>query len=783
MLQLSDALAKLEPTLQRGVTVAAEKYGEEEYAKGEAEFWANREKWNALIRAGQIPEGVSPYYQRGLQRAALKQHAGDFYAQTHASFYGPEGMEARTSNDPKVMQKFLNDQREKYHGENLSKFSALDMQEVFNPAMEATFKTMQQTHASYRVAENEKEYEALTTANIESALTRNLQQIQKTDSDEVRAQWMAQAAREANDYLYNPDTGFVANSGKPHRGNEILIDTIATLISKTGDMSYGEVLKYVTNKDGAPIAKTQYAMAKIDAAEMHVIEKNMKYDHFNEWKRGLQYSHFQEMRGYEEAQRSDERWAREKENMQRTDSAYDDTKKVKTLARRIFEGLRQEDAKKGVAIIDEALEIMEIVDPEKAKEWRSTVHTITNQKSDYPDDPMTVAQLRLDMSQDPLGFNVGRLKDAVHDKLLKPSTYMQMMDDLERNQGDADHPLMKQREFKEMLEDVRRGSIRNAGDEYGAEGRLRAANATEMFRDLAVEWLEANPNKSHAAFRNYMRLQIPDVLERSNPEYGATMQGNRETQETKGKEIQRDAAIENRQRELDEQDAREAKEAPARAKAKQEQEVKQRDQREREELEGNIRRYKFSGERTSEGRKIMKDEKGNIATERTVTVTDKRINDGRPTNIPTIYNGNFFTEKEAIEIIAKNKGVDPDTGHKLKGYYSINDAVIAARERSNRLGKAYGQGEGGGGNEKLSPKNFGTLIKRDERDQILEMTKRVLNAGTTEKPASEPELKELLVKILGPYYEKNRQSPTEMSKDVDDFMRELLKSKQLKKDK
>jgi hypothetical protein len=373
------------------------------------------------------------------------------------------------------------------------------------------------------------------------------------------------------------------------------------------------------------------------------------------------------------------------------------------------------------------------------------------------------------------------LKQAVHDKLLKPSTYMQMMDDLERNQSDGDNPYMKQREFKEMLEDVRRGALRNANDEYGAEGRLRAASATEMFRDLALEWIEANPQKSMASFRNYMRSQVQDVLERSNSEYGAEQSKQRENNEKAGRQIQQLTSADVKQKELDKQDAEDAKQAPARAKEKQAQERQQRDQRERDELESNVRRYKFSGERTSEGRKIMKDEKGNIATEKTVTVTDPRINDGRPTNIPTIYNGNFFTEKEAIEVIVRNKGVDPDTGHKLKGYYSINDAVIAARERSNRLGKEYGQGEVK--SEKLSPKNFGTLIKREERDEILEMTKRVLNAGTTEKPASEPELKDLLVKILGPYYEKNRQSPTEMSKDVEAFMRELLKSKQLKKDK
>jgi hypothetical protein len=300
-----------------------------------------------------------------------------------------------------------------------------------------------------------------------------------------------------------------------------------------------------------------------------------------------------------------------------------------------------------------------------------------------------------------------------------------------------------------------------------------------MFRDLAVEWLEANPNKSHAAFRNYMRQQIPDVLERSNPEYGADQQRNREQQEKKGKEIQRDAAIENRQKELDEQDAREAKEAPARAKAKQEQEVKERDQRERTELESNIRRYKFSGERTSEGRKIMKDAEGNIATERTVTVTDKRINDGRPTNIPTIYNGNFFTEKEAIEIIARNKGVDPDTGHKLKGYYSINDAVIAARERSNRLGKEYGKGESDSGKEKITPNHLRTLLTAEHKKEIGELKKRVENPGT-EKPATPEQLKDRVTEILKPIYEKNGQGSADLADGVEAFMQVLLPKKEKK---
>lgn len=95
--------------------------------------------------------------------------------------------------------------------------------------------------------------------------------------------------------------------------------------------------------------------------------------------------------------------------------------------------------------------------------------------------------------------------------------------------------------------------------------------------------------------------------------------------------------------------------------------------------------------RTDEGRPILNLPDGSIETEKTITVTDPRINGGKATNIPTIYGGKHVSEDEAADLIAKSGGVDPDTGRRLQGFESIDEAVSAARERSAELGRKYAQ--------------------------------------------------------------------------------------------
>ena len=89
---------------------------------------------------------------------------------------------------------------------------------------------------------------------------------------------------------------------------------------------------------------------------------------------------------------------------------------------------------------------------------------------------------------------------------------------------------------------------------------------------------------------------------------------------------------------------------------------------------------------THEGRAIIQNEDGSVSTERTITITHPGINNGLPTNIPSMYEGVERNEEEAIRRIMEAGGKDPETGTQLRGYPSIDAAVRAARKRSKELG-------------------------------------------------------------------------------------------------
>jgi len=93
-------------------------------------------------------------------------------------------------------------------------------------------------------------------------------------------------------------------------------------------------------------------------------------------------------------------------------------------------------------------------------------------------------------------------------------------------------------------------------------------------------------------------------------------------------------------------------------------------------------------------RPIIKNPDGSFSTERTITIQDQRINDGRWTNIPTIYSGKALKgaddeaiQQQAIEIIANNQGIDPDTNKKLRSFDTLGEAEAYARSRTDSLGK------------------------------------------------------------------------------------------------
>ncbi len=676
MMQLSDALGKLEPSLLRATDMAQTQISEEEYAKAKSDFFGpNREKWNAIIKSGQIPEGLSPYYVRGLQRASLDQHGEMFYSQVHTDFYGEAGAEARQSNNPAVMQKFLNDARTKFVQENLKNgdkdlYSPLDMHEVFGKKAEQAFGAMMKTHVAYRVAEQEKEYEALATVRIENALERNLSQIHPNDSDDIIDFYIKQAAAETDAVLYDPDKGAVKNGMLASKGSQILIDTITTKMISTGKRVYGDVLDHIKTKDGASIGKTQYAQARRQAAEEHLTNREIQKEHLDRAR--SKYKH--EDKAIEHTEKE---WERRQDNDEKEYAS-------ELRARRVFGALRMTDTTKAMDTLDEIFrEAEKAGDRKGAMELRSMVSTLTKQQADYQDDPATATQLRLEISSSPLEFSVTKLSKAVSQKLLTVPTMFKMIDDLERNRQNGDHPFLKQPFFHRLTTEISGAMADKYGETEFGEGSIRKGEALTELHDEANTWLSENPEGKHSEFTKYLQGIKKDLIERHNSAFGAEQKRKAEDEQKKGQ-----ATVDKTKADVAAQEqAKAKKEAPEKAR-------REREEKERVEVEKNNSTYTDSGKKTSEGRPILQDKDGNIATEFAVTVKDKRINWGRPTNIPTIYGGKYYTEKEARDIIAKANPDpddirDPETGRRLRGWYSVEDAVIAARERSARLGKEY----------------------------------------------------------------------------------------------
>jgi hypothetical protein len=78
---------------------------------------------------------------------------------------------------------------------------------------------------------------------------------------------------------------------------------------------------------------------------------------------------------------------------------------------------------------------------------------------------------------------------------------------------------------------------------------------------------------------------------------------------------------------------------------------------------------------THDGYPARKNADGTVSTEVSVTVTDPRLNGGRPTNIPSLWGGKEVDEDTAVSNALK-------AGRKYDSFDTVDDAVSAARARS-----------------------------------------------------------------------------------------------------
>lgn len=86
-----------------------------------------------------------------------------------------------------------------------------------------------------------------------------------------------------------------------------------------------------------------------------------------------------------------------------------------------------------------------------------------------------------------------------------------------------------------------------------------------------------------------------------------------------------------------------------------------------------------TGAKTHDGFPARKNADGSYSTEVSITVTNPKLNGGKPTNIPSLWKGKEVDENTAVENALA-------TGKKYESFSTIPEAVTAAKERSNAGG-------------------------------------------------------------------------------------------------
>jgi len=87
--------------------------------------------------------------------------------------------------------------------------------------------------------------------------------------------------------------------------------------------------------------------------------------------------------------------------------------------------------------------------------------------------------------------------------------------------------------------------------------------------------------------------------------------------------------------------------------------------------------------KTHDGYPARQNPDGSYSTEVTITVTDPRLNKGRPTNIPSLWKGKEVDEDTAVTNVLKSKKMYPS-------YTSVEEAIRKAEKRSEAGGAGSG---------------------------------------------------------------------------------------------
>ncbi|MBX3327420.1 MAG: hypothetical protein U0223_16840 [Nitrospira sp.] len=567
MTKLAESLGALAPLgdelLKRGVAERDKR----SVAEVEADFHANRDKWNENIKAGTVPLGVSPWAARAAHRLYLKEMASEYQSSSLLAFQTEEGAAARESNNPQDMKAFLQKQKDRFRSklendQGKALFSPLDLQEVWTPELARHDSELMRLHASHRVQETEKQLVDAVATGMQASINRHLELLDpKTDDPKHVSETYDRAAREIEDLFHNPDSGAITNGLPGSKATQLMIDHITGEAIRTGDMSRLNLLDHLKTKDGASIGNTRYALDKRTHAEERITQTEMQRAHFAQWQKNLGFEDATRAHQQTVWAREDERYARELQAVHKQEGEQARQENVGILERRALDGLRR-GAVNGPQVINQALRDLAQVDPSAAVRVEGWIHELQRLRLDTPEDPVTIATIRKDISINPDKVSYDSLVGKVRAKQISAPTMMRLASELDEAKKNNAHPYMRSSEFQSILQAVHTSTL-DPVDPNSPDSQQQALGAVGHMRDLATAYIQEHPSASDAQFRVFLRGQVKPTLEQFKTEYGQQEQKKRgEAEKAKGEavvnkaqQIEREKAEAKRQAEEDQRQA------------------------------------------------------------------------------------------------------------------------------------------------------------------------------------------------------------------------------------
>lgn len=493
--QLGEALAEIQPGINRFLKEKHKEYTEDELRKGARARVENQTRFKEAVDQGLIPEAASPWFLKGYMQQEGRLDGIDYDTKLRLAW---SQSPVSNSDDPEEISKFIADHRSTYLKERDDKQSP-DWFDGFEPMMSRAENNLTAQHIAHRQSEISKRVRENTATEVGAVLDLEFPAGLPTDPI-TKTEGIIRAGRIIQERV----DGLIKNGLSGSDANKIVVDSIITKAVEQRDTEVLNVLDHVGAGPGRVLGKTGYAREKRQAAEMQIVREK---EHEIRWQWAL------EDRPYEKEAREWARVTRQRSLVEwsRSDREYSKKIRGEALVSDAITSILEDPTRDVSAYIGKAAK----VDPGYAGTIFNFHNAYLNNKERIVEDRDFTTEVMYDMVTNPDTFKLDRIFQGVTDKKYDVPRMMQLYDQYQRVKESASHPLMRDPIVREIEAGLERGVSTDALGRITGTGGFDAKMALVELKEYERELLQSGEITA-SDFRNKVRAKATELFKTYN---------------------------------------------------------------------------------------------------------------------------------------------------------------------------------------------------------------------------------------------------------------------------